>query len=323
MCCACPHILDNILSQLSASEAAYVLAVIHLPEKERSKASKKYVKPIRDIPEHEQWISMMASKGHAVFLVGSDVRRLMMRLRSPLLYWKSFEGKNFEDEKPLRIWLAVRVSREAHGERQERLMSSGYATYSVLKDGTTAYGAGIKGFRKTNMILTDSNVIAPPDGTKVDERRLWSSQWKRSSLNGSHIEIVWAQFPPLRGEKYDVTPRVHLCPLQDDSRHLGDVMGGRHCSVGGGNTCSKVTPGAQAESFGYRKDKVRATMPYVCLNTGGRFMSREIDDEELVSDEYAFIIRFRCMDGTYGPQIRSEIHGIPWPSDRQVEAGNG
>ncbi|KAJ3453948.1 hypothetical protein MRS44_018580 [Fusarium solani] len=270
----------------------------------------RYIKPIRDIPEHEQWINMMASKGHAVFLVGSDVRRLMMRLRSPVRYWKSFGGKSFEDEKPLRIWLAVRVSRKIHRERQQRLESSRYATYSVLRDGTTAYGAGIKRLRETDMVLTDSNVIPPPDGTKVDERGLWSPQWKCGSLNGSHIEIVWTHFPRLCGEKHDVTPRA---------MSWGDGT----VQSGGSNACSKVTPGAQAELFGYRKDKVRAAMPYVCLNTGERFMSRAIDDGELQSDEYAFIIRFRCMDGTYGPQIRSEMHGIPWPSDRRVEAGNG
>ncbi|RTE68454.1 hypothetical protein BHE90_017168 [Fusarium euwallaceae] len=323
ICYTCPHLLDEILSLLSASEAAYVLALINLPGNERSRASKKYIKPIRDIPEHEQWINMMASKGHAVFLVGSDVPRLMMRLRSPLLYWKSFWGESFEDEKPLRIWLAVRVSRGIHRGRQQRLESSGYATYSVLRDGTTTYGAGIKKLRETDMVLTDSNVIVPPGGTKVDEWGLWSPQWKRNSLNGSHIEIVWAHFPALSGGKHDVTPRVNLCPLQDDARHLSDVMGGRHCSVGGNNACSKVTPGGQPELFGCRKDKVQATIPYVCLNTGEQSMSEAIDDGELQSDEYAFIIRFRCMDDTSGPQIRSEIHGIPWPSDRRVEAGNG
>ncbi|KAJ3454910.1 hypothetical protein MRS44_013510 [Fusarium solani] len=315
ICYTCPHILDEILSQLSASEAAYVLALVNLPEKEHTNASKKYIKPIRDIPEHEKWINMVASKGHAVFLVGSDVPRLMLRLRSPLRYWKSFGGESFEDEKPLRIWLAVRVSRKIHRQRQQRLESSGYATYSVLRDGTTTYGAGIKRLRETDMVLTDSNVIPPPGGTKIDERGLWSPQWKRSSLNRSHIEIVWAHFPQLCGEKHDVTPRVDLCPLQDDARHLGDVMGGRHCSVGGNNACSKVTPGGQPELFGYRKDKVRATMPYVCLNTGEQSMSRAIDDGELQPDEYAFIIRFRCMDDTSSPQIRSEIQGIPWPSE--------
>ncbi|RMI91154.1 hypothetical protein CDV36_016614, partial [Fusarium kuroshium] len=267
LCYSCPHILDEILSQLSASEAAYVLAFVNFQEEEHSKVSEKYIKPIRDIPEHEQWINMMASKGHAVFLVGSDIPRLMMRLRSPLRYWKSFGGESFEDEKPLRIWLAVRVSREIHRDRQQRLESSGYATYSVLRDGTTTYGAGIKRLCEMGMVLTDSNVIPPLDVTEVDEWKLWSPRWKCGRLNGSHIEIVWAHFPQLDGEKHDVTPRVHLCPLQDDARHLGDVMGGRHCSVGGNNTCSKVAPGGQPELFGYRKDKVRAIMPYVCLNT--------------------------------------------------------
>ncbi|KAJ4130476.1 hypothetical protein NW754_009529 [Fusarium falciforme] len=56
-------------------------------------------------------------------------------------------------------------------------------------------------------------------------------------------------------------------------------------------------------------------MPYVCLNTGKQSMSEAIDDGELQSDEYAFIVRFRCMDDASGPQIRSEIHGLPWPSD--------
>jgi hypothetical protein len=53
---------------LSASEAAYVLSLVNLPEKEHSKASEKYIKPIGDIPEHEKWINMVASKGHAVYL---------------------------------------------------------------------------------------------------------------------------------------------------------------------------------------------------------------------------------------------------------------
>lgn len=90
VCHACLHILDEILLQLSASEGAYVLALVNLPEgQDLTALSKKYIKLIRDIPEHERWISTMISRGHTVLLIGSDIPHLMMRLEDPFGYWES------------------------------------------------------------------------------------------------------------------------------------------------------------------------------------------------------------------------------------------
>lgn len=96
ICYTCPHSLDEILSQLLAHEAAYVLALVNLPEKEHSKASGKYTKPIRDIPEPEKWINMVASKGHAVHLQnkgnqtamcsGTDIEANFVRIIRQAIY---------------------------------------------------------------------------------------------------------------------------------------------------------------------------------------------------------------------------------------------
>ncbi|KAH8646458.1 hypothetical protein BGZ61DRAFT_469995 [Ilyonectria robusta] len=169
-----------------------------------------------------------------------------------------------------------------------------------------------------DMILTDSNVISPPDSMNVPEHELRSPQWTRSSTpNMSHIQIVWAQFPRFCGTEHDITPRVHLCPLQNNARDPGDIMGGRHRSVIGYNCCSEIAPGTQTALFGARKEKVEATMPYISLNTGLQSTSQEVTggEERLRADDWAFIIHFRCMGEATGPQIRPELHGIPWPSD--------
>ena len=58
-------------------------------------------------------------------------------------------------------------------------------------------------------------------------------------------------------------------------------------------------------------------MPYIYLNIGERSTSQEVTggEERLRDDDWAFILHFRCVGEATGPQIRPELHGIPWPSD--------
>ncbi|SCO54593.1 uncharacterized protein FFNC_15588 [Fusarium fujikuroi] len=313
-----PHIFEIILSHLPGYAAAILLTWLDIQDEENIKYwQDKFVRPLRDLPEHVAWIENMVAHNHAAFLIGADIKRLMERLENPRSYWKSL--RRFADDKPIRLWLSVRVSRGAHEARKKQLRARGYANTPVLKDGSVYFGPQ-PGRLTKDKVLTHSNVILPLETLTEFGCRYRGPCWVQSrNPNANNIFIAFARGHALDSTKEDVTPCVSLCPLQAEERDAGDVLTGNHSSPGEQNRCSEMTPGAELIPSGPRAASVGFQLPYMCLNTGKLLKSIAIpevlDDETFCPDDYAFIIRFRCMDQATSRRICPELQGVPWPRE--------
>jgi hypothetical protein len=95
---------ELILSHLSMSDAAVFLRLLGLLDDQ--KWYRRYMSPVRYLPEQAKWTQSMLDEKHTVLIVGEDVERL----KTPL----SFR------ERPLRIWLAVRRSLSVSKSRAKR-----------------------------------------------------------------------------------------------------------------------------------------------------------------------------------------------------------
>ncbi|KAM5528182.1 hypothetical protein FOXYSP1_19451 [Fusarium oxysporum f. sp. phaseoli] len=294
-----PHVFKIILSHLPGYAAAILLTWFNIQDKDDIEYwQKKYVRPLRDLPEQAAWIEKMVAHNHAAFLIGADTKRLMERLENPRSYWKVLE--RFAHDKPIRLWLAIRVSRDAHKSRQEQLRNRGYANTPVLKDGSVNFRPQ-PGKLAKDEILTQSNVILPSETLEEFGVRCREPHWVQSTnVNANNIIIAFARGHALDKTEEDVTPRMSLCPVQVEERNATDVLGGRRSSAGGGDRCSEMTPGAELTRAGLKAANVGFHLPYICLNTGKQSTSigvpEVLDDERFCPDDCAFIIRLRCMD---------------------------
>lgn len=313
-CLTRPHVLDAILDNLSASESAYLLAVLGLLSNEHWETTrKKYVDPMRDIPEYAPWIKDMMSHGHRVYLISNDLHRWMMRLQYPLLYWKQYQTGtgSLWDEEPLKIWIAARVKRGADREMHPRLQGI-YQSYGICPSGEVLRDrAVIKERQKQGMVVTRSNVIPLDSHSHTSP-----PQWRRSTTpNANNIRVVWREFP--QSENRD-TPVVQICPIKAEDRGKNDRMGGYHGTVKYG--CDSLSPGADISNFYFFKDQVVPALHYMDAKSGKVHNAEVLEPHEAGGDNYAFLIKFYCIGASTGssrgmargPVIRADLQGIPW-----------
>lgn len=185
--CTCFYpILRIILQYLSGSDAAVLLSVIGLFQNPGWQGiTKKSVTLLRDIPEHVDWISQMVSKGHAAFLIGGDLEIWRSRQKYPLTHGT---------RSPLRLWLAVRVSRELRDERRRRQEVRPNAYFLVSKDGDVVWGPSREAYNLSKSGVTYSKTtIIPPPGNAENLPYLENGRtsWMKTCVpNENGIEIV-------------------------------------------------------------------------------------------------------------------------------------
>lgn len=97
----------TILTFLTASEAALVASLVSYRFSDAE--GRRWLHPIRDLPEHSDWARKMMAEGHAVTLVGKDLDRLVSRIRDPIGFWEKHRG-----EERFVLWLSVL---HMHGSR--------------------------------------------------------------------------------------------------------------------------------------------------------------------------------------------------------------
>lgn len=90
----------ELFNALTASEASMLAVLLDYTFTE--KEGEVWLNPIRDMPEHEEWIRQALKDGHAVTLIGKDVSLLLGRINDPLGFWKHNRGRE-----KLVIWLSV------------------------------------------------------------------------------------------------------------------------------------------------------------------------------------------------------------------------
>lgn len=113
---------SRLLSMLSASNlSAFCYSIWASPSKQEKE---KYLNPIRYMGELQDWLSNAVMEGCIVMLVGTDVNKLISRIRNPLKYWIE---KLYETS--LTIWPVV-----VHPDMFE---IEGFATYRTW--GTSIY----------------------------------------------------------------------------------------------------------------------------------------------------------------------------------------
>lgn len=280
-----PRVLEGILGYLSASGAACLLGALRF----NLEFWQKCLHPIRDIPEYEAWIQNMLSHGHHVYLIGSDVELWEKRLRDPIPYWRIHGTIR---EKPLRLWLAVRVNREITRR------------YSIAADGTVTYKPSHQG-----EILTSANVIPLPE---VGERNsIWPTfqryEWRVAlKTNQNNLQIVFARFAD---DLVEGTPTVRMCPLQSKDRGPSDLMRDSHDDL-----CDLHAPSSKLEKSLYSDDQVIPRLPFLDMGSGLYSQAEAIEAED--RKRCSFVVEFRCsriagIDGrAKGPTIRADTQGI-------------
>ncbi len=93
-------IANSIMASLSASDLSAFLFALGIELSNEMK--QKYLNPIRDMPEHQDWVTERIVHGDVVMLVGKDVETLMGRIKDP----QNPEHRRSRPYK-MEIWLAV------------------------------------------------------------------------------------------------------------------------------------------------------------------------------------------------------------------------
>ncbi|PWI64461.1 hypothetical protein PCL_10439 [Purpureocillium lilacinum] len=219
-----PPILDRILQHLSGSESALLLSILHLL-RDRCLV-RKHVTPIRDLPEYADWIELMVSKGHTVFLLGEDVENLRFRLEKPQTYWAEGratlafkeQGRPFTDQDP---GPSPRIA--------------GKSRYWLTSDGDLQYPKTVEEVRHFRRLEASGTVqlngkLIPTPGMSHGIRnsdlrsafRHTRSNWQKTTIkNSNSIDIVCADDC---GHVYDdfsqqvtdprITPMFQFCPTK-------------------------------------------------------------------------------------------------------------
>lgn len=307
------HILGTIFEELSASSAASFLAIVRLlrPGLPMEGFRERYVRAIRDIPEYKPWIEAMISKGHRVFLVGSDLKVWQTRYRYPIRYWRRYPG-GFAEEKPLRLWLAVRTSHRLDEQpRQHDRMRE--PVYWITMNGDAVTGREKHLAFHSGRISTQSKLIPPPGDARSRSTTCigWGEWLPASKRNGNNLNIVWADV-----KSTNRTPLVHMCPLQvwdrASTEASTDVMGGNH-----GMVCQHHSPGSIVEPSRTCRQKVVPKLPYLDLKTG-KFKFADLIDDGDDAESFAIRIKFDCSSArsqhgkVLGPNIGAAHQGIQW-----------
>ena len=318
-------VLPLIFESLSASSAASFLTILKELKLPISLAyfERKYVRLIRDIPEYSPWIEACVGKQHRVFLIGSDVNLWRERLYNPGRYWRRYP-EGFTQEKPLRLWLAVRVSR-GFNKQPQRHNTRKDAEYWITTHADAVTGTEASRALHAGIISTKSNLIPLPGDARsrtthsnVVEERSWRLASKR---NENNLSLVWAEV-----KSNNQTPHVQMCPLQASDRCSTDIMGGNH-----GFRCAYESPGSILRHSRTSPRQVIPEVPYLEIgkldfcwkdkSDNGRpgqpaaaIVIEDGDDPE----SFAISIKLDCCSSrsqsgkVLGPAIRAELQGIPW-----------
>lgn len=296
------HLIEQIISNLSASDAACFLAVNRLLRDPGMATLKgKYVTILRDIPEYADWLRTVLSKGHRAFLIGRDLDQLMMRLEDPLVYWQKYCGPSAWDQKPLRLWLAVMVRRDLPPSSR------------VSMDGDVLSWGDEKVFKKEGKPFF-RHVLPLPGALPQPPRHVWWDQydrWERSYRDDSNnLQIVSAQYDQWwASDNSRVRFDVRMCPLQAADRGSKDLMRGFRVSKSKKLLCESLSPGTNLSMTPLRQ--VIPKLPYLDLKTGqSGFAENASSEEGRPRDDYAITIQFRCFGGSQ--EIRVQNQGIPW-----------
>lgn len=91
---------DSIMDALSASDVSAMLCALRITLSDRT--AKTYLSPIRDMPEHEEWIRGAILRRRRIMLVGKDASRLRDKIVNPLKFWSENTNKHV-----IHIWLVV------------------------------------------------------------------------------------------------------------------------------------------------------------------------------------------------------------------------
>ncbi|KAK7924659.1 hypothetical protein PG985_006713 [Apiospora marii] len=240
-CIRCYPVLTAILTYLSGSDAALLLAVVGLYYNEEWAGIRtKFVCLQRDVPEHSQWIDTMVSKGHKAFFVGGDLDDWAARLRYPLTCRRY---------STLRVWLAVRVRNGVDAELNERRRSHAWAYFTVTREGDVLWGPSRSTRHLRSAFWTDSNVIPIPHYTRVPEPIIPVVSWCQTDIpNENGIELVWAQT-----NSAGRPPVIRMCPTQwGDQWDRGQEGWHHHTTIAWREECDRLTPGAVQTTTNYR-----------------------------------------------------------------------
>ncbi len=91
---------NSIIDALSASDVSVMLCALRITLSD--KTTKTYLSPIRDIPEHEEWIRGAILRRRRIMLVGKDASSLRDKIVNPLKFWSENTNKHV-----IHIWLIV------------------------------------------------------------------------------------------------------------------------------------------------------------------------------------------------------------------------
>lgn len=307
ICSRAPRALEQILSFLSGSEAACLLAVLGLLDsKDGQIFVEKFVRPIRDIPEYECWLENVTRMGHRAHLVGRDISRWVGRMQQPLEYWRKHGGSM--NEETIIIWLSVRA-----------ISPPGCL---VLQNGENIpKGREVQRLRSQGAQFVNGNLLPAKfeARSKLPDRPtepIWRAANGRP--NAQNIQVVWAEVPRMVDTPAyrfrSATPKIQICPIQGNCRSDDDAMCGYHFKRD--LTCNDVSPGAHIGQDLHR-NWIIPSLPYMDLD-GQLGNLRALRDGERF-DDYAVLVEFRCLGSEddvgrrpTGPDIRSSLQGIPW-----------
>ena len=290
-------VLTAILTHLSGSDAALLLAVIGLYYNvEWAGVKIKFVCLQRDVPEHSQWIDTMVLNGHKALFVGNDLDAWAARLRYPLTC------KRYST---LRVWLAVRVRYGVDAELNKRRRARPWAYFLVTREGGIVWGPSRSARQLRGAFWTDNNVIPIPHNTSVPEPIIPRVSWSRTDIpNKNGIELVWAQ-----STSAGRLPFIKMCPTQwsDQGQDRGQE-GWHRTTLAWREECDRIAPGAAPTTKDYRGQSA-FRMPYFDLST--LEYSETVHLRDITHpDRFAFIIELECTPGP--TNVANKLHGILW-----------
>lgn len=340
-----PPILDSILQHLSGSESALLLSILHLLRDRQ--LVRKHVTPIRDLPEYADWIELMISKGHAVFLLGEDVDNLRFRLEKPQTYWAQGRGKN-----ALRIWLLARTSKTATlaFKEQGRPFTdqgpgpspriAGKSRYWLTSDGDLQYPKTVEEVRHFRHLEVSGTVqlngkLIPIPGMSHDIRgsvfRHTRSNWQRTTIkNSNSIDIVCADDC---GDVYEteefsqqitdphITPMFEFCPTKRERQTAYlEKSHMRHAYGIAREDCHILGPGSlQLPRVAFQRPSSGFTLPYFCVQRNAYSFTKPLKSsldigktraERNDLDSVAVEVVFRCSRGQSA--IYDEHQAVLW-----------
>ena len=342
-----PPILDRILQHLSGSESALLLSILHLLRDRR--LVRKHVTPIRDLPEYADWIELMVSKGHTVFLLGEDVDNLRFRLEKPQTYWAEGRGKN-----ALRIWLLARTSKTATlaFKEQGRPFTdqdpgpspriAGKSRYWLTSDGDLQYPKTVEEVRHFRRLEASGTVqlngkLIPTPGMSHGIRnsdlrsafRHTRSNWQKTTIkNSNSIDIVCAD---ACGHVYDdfsqqvtdprITPMFQFCPTKRERQtEYLEESHMRHAYGMGRADCHILGPGSlQLPRVAFQRSSSGFTLPYFCVKKNAYSFTKPLKSsldigktraERSDLDSVAVEVVFRCSRGQSA--IYDEHQAVLW-----------